>query len=277
MELTQATRMHRSRSNAILIPMGVAADRERLCRLAPRWALTSLAEAENWVRERGVVEVTACCSLPSLHVAVHEPPYKPGSRGFGLYPATTWWWSSELATHKGLRALKIHRGKTVLATDDVARLADTPARASLAEADAGKLGDLEQRIVQHLITTGPGEVGDLRAELDVSARAFRGARERLERVGAILARPVELEPHGHSSLLSRWDQVFLAESPGGLAELVVAFVRAAVIAPEAELARWLSWPLPQGTVERLVEDGRLRRTGAALVTTADYAGSDLSV
>lgn len=232
--------------------------RARLCRLDPEWALSSLEDAEAWVRERGVVELTRCCSLPSLHVAVHEPPYKPGSRGFGLYPATTWWWAGELATREGLHALKLHRGKTVLVTTQVAQLADESARAALTEAESGRLGVLEQRLVQHLASAGPGEVGDLRTELDTESRSFRVARERLERVGAIVSAAVRLEPHGHSSLLSRWDQVFPAETSGGLEGLLVAFVRAAVVAPERELSRWLSWPLPPGTIGHLVENGRLR-------------------
>src|SRR5262249_1899556 len=147
--------------------------RNRLCRLEPRLALSTIDEAEAWVRERGVVELTSCCSLPSLHVAVHEPPYKAGSRGFGLYPPTTWWWGGELATREGLHALKIHRGKTVLVTTAVAELADAPARAALSDADSGALGELEQRLVQHLARAGPGEVSDLRAELDALAGAFR--------------------------------------------------------------------------------------------------------
>ena len=244
--------------------MEATRDRERLCRLEPQWALTSIGEAESWVHERGVVEVTSCCSLPSLHVAVHEPPYKPGSRGFGLYPATTWWWSFELATRAGLHGLKIHRGKTVLVTSEVARLADRVARSALADAEAGQLGAFEQRLVLHLASAGPGEIGDLRAELEVAARPFRAARERLERVAAIVSRPVELEPHGHSSLLSRWDQAFPAASGGELDELVVAFVRAAVAAPEREIERWLSWPLPRGTLDRLVEEGRLGRAEGSL-------------
>jgi hypothetical protein len=244
-------------------------DRNRLCRLDPQWALTSLEEAEAWVHERGVVETTRCCSLPSLHVAVHEPPYKPGSRGFGLYPATTWRWGGELATRDGLYALKIHRGKTVLVTTAVAQLADGPARAALADAEAGRLGELEQRLVQHLAAAGPSEVGDLRAELDAASRPFHAARARLERVVAIVSRPVLLEPHGHTSLLSRWDQVFRSKSPGGLAELLVAFVRAAVVAPERELERWFSWPLPAGTVASLVGDGRLQRTGDAMLKATE--------
>ena len=240
-----------------------------LCRLQPEWALRSIEEAEAWVRERGVVQVTRCCSLPSLHVAVHEPPYKPGSRGFGLFPAMSWWWSGELATRAGLHALKIHRGKTVLVTTAVAQLADEPARAALADAETGAMGELEQRLVQHLTAAGPGEVGDLRAELGADSRPFRTARERLERAGAIVSVPAPLEPHGHSSLLSRWDQVFPVETSGGLDGLLVAFVRAAVVAPEREVARWLSWSLPAGAVDRLVQTGRLLRVDATMVAASE--------
>ena len=46
-----------------------------------------------------------------------------------------------------------------------------------------------------------------------------------------------------------------------LGGLVVAGVRAAVVAPEPELARWFSWPWRWDgeLVERLVDDGRLER------------------
>src|SRR5262249_27482731 len=144
--------------------MDVIGLRSRLCRLEPRFALSTVDEADAWVRERGVVELTGCCSLPSLHIAVHEPPFKPGSRGFGLYPRTSWWWGAELAGRDGLFALKIHRGKTVLVSTAVARLADAPARAALADAESGALGEREGRLVRHLAVAGPGEVSDLRTE-----------------------------------------------------------------------------------------------------------------
>src|SRR5439155_5221365 len=81
----------------------------------------------------GHVTGVQTCALPIS-------PYKPGSRGFGLYPRTTWWWGGELARRDGLYALKIHRGKTVLVTTAVAELADGPARAALMDAEAGKIG-----------------------------------------------------------------------------------------------------------------------------------------
>src|SRR5258708_37592494 len=97
--------------------------RARACRLDPEDALASLDDAAAWIHERGAVTITRCCSLPALHVAIHEEPYRAGSRGFGLYPATKWWWAGELAARPGLCLLKIHRGKALIADQSVARLA----------------------------------------------------------------------------------------------------------------------------------------------------------
>ena len=54
-------------------------------------------------------------------------------------------------------------------------------------------------------------------------------------------------------------------APGGIEELVVAGVSAAVAAPEREVGRWFSWPLPAGTLDRLVEAGRLVRDEGVVV------------
>jgi hypothetical protein len=59
-----------------------------------------------------------------------------------------------------------------------------------------------------------------------------------------------------------------------LDDLLVAGVRAAVLAPEDEVARWFSWPVPEGTVERLVAEGRIVRYSSispALVGTKPHA------
>jgi hypothetical protein len=42
-----------------------------------------------------------------------------------------------------------------------------------------------------------------------------------------------------------------------LERLVVAAVRAAVVAPEREIARWFSWPAPADLTARLVQRGAL--------------------
>jgi hypothetical protein len=69
-----------------------------------------------------------------------------------------------------------------------------------------------------------------------------------------------------ASVLARWDQAYPGGATGtgprrALNDLVVAGVRAAVVAPEAEPRRWFSWPWYwTGTlIDDLVRAGRLRR------------------
>ena len=77
--------------------------------------------------------------------------------------------------------------------------------------------------------------------------------------------------HRHDSELSRWDQAYQgppaadpADPAGALADLVVVAVRAAVLAPEAELRRWFtwSWYWADALIDDLVRAGRLRRLDA---------------
>lgn len=211
------------------------------CRLTPDRALETIDEAAAWVAERGLVEITPCCSLPSLHTACHEEPYTPGGRGFGAYPRTKYPWGFELGSRPGLHALQIHRGKRVLVTTRVAALLDPLAREAVARAE----GD-DRALLDHLAAAGPSTTEEVSEELGFDARP---PRRRLERLGAIVTRSIVVETagggHRHTAELRRWDQVFpdAPTEPGGHEELVVAAVRAAVVAPEAELRRWFSWPL----------------------------------
>jgi hypothetical protein len=211
------------------------------CRLTPDRALETIDEAAAWIEDRGLVEITPCCSLPSLHTACHEEPYTPGGRGFGAYPRTKYPWGFELPGRPGIHALQIHRGKRLLVTSHVAALVDALARRALAEAE----GD-ERRVLDHLQAAGPSTTEELSEELGLDARPLR---RRLERVGALVARGITVPTagggHRHTAELGRWDHVF-PDPPavsGGLDELVVAGVRAAVLVPEQEVRRWFSWPL----------------------------------
>ncbi|HEU0195261.1 MAG TPA: hypothetical protein VFQ71_13735 [Gaiellales bacterium] len=240
--------------------MGLLAARERELRLTPDRALTDLAEAAAWIGERGMATTTDDCSLPSLFAACHEPPYQPGGRGFASWPATKHGWPLELsAAGTGIHSLAIHRGKRLLVSSAVAQLVDPLARAALAEA-AG------QPLLRHLESAGPSLVDDLQVELGLDAAALRRTRRPLERVGALVSRSVTVATagggHRHTSELMRWDQAFPAPAAGtgGLAELLVAGVRAAVLAPPDELRRWFSWPVPAGLVDQLVERGLLARS-----------------
>jgi hypothetical protein len=124
-------------------------------------------------------------------------------------------------------------------------------------------------LLRHLAEAGPSELEDLQVELGLAPRELKRLRAPLERCGAIVSRSVVYEePHRHTSLLSRWDQLFPEEARGGgLEELVVRAVRAAVLAPEREVRRWFAW-WEDGLVERLVEDEQLTRPGPGWLTAS---------
>jgi hypothetical protein len=248
-------------------------------RLTPDRALATLDDAEAFLHNRGLLTRTADSALPSLYDALHEDPYKPGARGFGEWPATKWPWFGELADRDGVYALKIHRGKHVLLTDEVARLADPILRSELerlrtAEPDCGLLLD-------HLEAAGPSELEDLQVELGLGPKDLKDIRYPLERCGAVVSRSLAVSAsrtggHPHTSELARWDQVFReASQHGGLEELVVAGVRAAVVAPERELSRWFSWSWlwRKELVDELVRDGRLWRPEPGWVSGAETASA----
>jgi hypothetical protein len=215
--------------------------REYECRLTPDRALDTIDEAAAWIENRGLVEITPCCSLPSLHTACHEEPYKAGGRGFAAYPRTKYPWGFELGSRAGIHAIQIHRGKRLLVATRVAALVDPLAREALATAEGE-----ERLLLEHLAAAGPSTPEEIKEELGLDARPLR---RRLERVAALVSRSIVVETpgggHRHSAELHRWDQVF-PEAPdrrAGLEELVIAAVRAAVLVPEKELRRWFSWPL----------------------------------
>jgi hypothetical protein len=210
------------------------------CRLTPDRALQTLDEAETFLLDRGLLTRSADSALPSLFEACHEEPYAPDSPGFGQWPRTKYPWFGGLGA-RGYPILAIHRGKNLLITPEVARLIDPVARAELARTEAADLG--WARLLRHLSEAGPSELEDLQLELSLKPKELKALRSPLERCGAVVARStVYEEPHRHTSVLSRWDQVFPEPAEGGgLRELTVAAVRAAVVAPEREIARWFSW------------------------------------
>jgi hypothetical protein len=228
------------------------------CRLTPDRALDSLDDAESFLLDRGLLTRTADCALPSLFGACHEEPYAPGKPGFGQWPRTKYPWFGELGA-RGYAILAIHRGKSLLIAPETACLLDPLCRAELAKRE-------DDPLLRHLAEAGPSELGDLQLELGLAPKELRRLRAPLERCGAVVARSVVYEePHRHTSELARWDQCFPEPAEGGgLAELVVAALRAAVAAPERELRRWFPW-WQDGLVERLVGEGRLARPAGGWV------------
>jgi hypothetical protein len=239
------------------------------CRLTPDRALETLDEAERFLRDRGLLTRSADSALPSLFEACHEEPYARDSPGFGQWPATKFPWFGELGA-RGYLTLAVHRGKSLLVTDEVAEIIDPICRAELARMEADDEG--WGRLLRHLADAGPSELEDLQTELALTPKELKSLRSPLERCGAVVARSIVYEePHRHTSLLSRWDQVRAEPSSvddprQALGDLVCAGVRAAVVAPEREPARWFSWrwywddDLP----DELVADGRLIRVDSHL-------------
>ena len=245
-------------------PAELHALRASACRLDPARALRSVDDAADFLADRGMLTRTADCALPSLFEACHQPPYRAGRGGFADWPETAYPWFWELAQRDGVYELAIHGGKKLLVTEAVARLADPLCRAELARADAGT-GD-PARLLRHLATAGPSAVADLKVELEWDAARLRRARQPLERTGAVVSHGVTLpgveSGHVHSSVLARWDEIMPRASPAGsLADLVVAGVRAAVLAPEAEVGSWFSFRerADAALVDGLVAGGRLTR------------------
>jgi hypothetical protein len=243
------------------------------CRLRPDRALETLDEAEAFLRDRGLLTRTSDSALPSLFEACHEAPYARESAGFGQWPATKFPWFGLLGA-RGYLILAIHRGKSLVVTDEVAALLDPICRAELVRMETAD--ESWARLLRHLRDTGPSELEDLQTELALTPKELKSLRSPLERCGAIVARSIVYEePHRHTSSLARWDQVHpepsgAAEPREALGDLLCAGVRAAVVAPERELARWFSWRWywEDDLVDRLVGTGRLVRTDGHVASAA---------
>jgi len=223
------------------------------CRLTPGRALRTLDEAEAFLRDRGLLTRTADSALPSLYEACHEDPYAPGRGGFGEWPATKWPWFGALGDRAGVHRLKVHhRGKNLLVTEQTAALLDPICRS---EVERMRRDSPEwARVIDHLAAAGPSEPEDLKVELDLKPKELKAILFPLELCGALVRR---------NGMLERWDQAF-PEPPrgrGGPEELLVAAVRAAVVAPEREVVHWFAWRwlFSPELVEGLVADGRLER------------------
>jgi hypothetical protein len=153
---------------------------------------------------------------------------------------------------------KLHRGKSLYLSEETTRLFDPLVRAAIASA----AGD-ERMLLDFLGARGPSMASDAELELGWDRRRVKRAKERLERLGAVISEGLVFEDITTWAFapLRRWDQVFTRPAPaaGAHARLLLAGMRAAVVAPEADLRGWFSFPAPKGLVEKLVSSGRLTR------------------
>jgi hypothetical protein len=242
--------------------------RELQCRLSPEHALGSLDQAGAFLQDRGMLTRMPDCGLPSLFGACHEEPANRTGRGFDLWPKSKWIWSFQLTLDPRALLTKLHRGKSLYLSTDVAQMFNPLVRRSIDSA----VGD-EARLLEHLGKHGPSMNEDAELELGWDGKRLKRARGGLERVGAVVSDGLVFESASswHFAPMRRWDQV--VEQPSATTQdpygdVIVAGVRAAVVAPEREISTWFSWPVPQGLVEQLVETGRLTRPGSGLVAVA---------
>ena len=261
------------------------ARRAHECRLTRDRALGTIEDAEQFLQDRRVLTQTQDSSLPSLFAATHEAPYALGKAGFGSWPKTKWPWGGELASRLHIQPVKVHKGKLLLFSAEGAAVIDPLCRDAIARAEDGQLGDDAASILRHLKSAGPSSADEVKGELGLETKAFRSAREKLEREGALVSRSVEggspgsggaaaartdvPQPHRHGSTLARWDQSFTqrrkAPLERALDELVLLGIRAAVVVQEDEPLGWFTWPVPRDTVRRLLAAGRLVRPAAGWV------------
>ena len=261
------------------------ARRAHQCRLTKDRALITLDDAEEFLQDRRVLTQTQDSSLPSLFAATHEAPYALGKAGFGSWPRTKWPWGGELASRPHIQPVKVHKGKLLLLSAEGAAVIDPLCRDAVARAEDGELGADAAAILRHLKSAGPSSADDVRNELALETKAFRSAREKLEREGALVARSFEggsptpgeaqgrrtevPQVHRHGSTLARWDQSFTqrrkAPLERALDELVLLGIRAAVVVQEDEPLGWFTWPVRSDTVRRLLAAGKLVRPAAGWV------------
>lgn len=165
----------------------------------------------------------------------------------------------QLVRHPEVVAAKIHRGKTLFLSPAAAALADPVCRAEIERMEAAD--ESWAAVLRHLGNTGPSLLEDLQRELDLKPKELRAIRSPLERCGAVVGRTLKTEDDDWVTELSRWDHVVPGSQNGGLDELVVAGVRAAVVCPERDPRRWFSWTWlwRDGLIDRLVDEQRLTR------------------
>jgi DNA-binding Lrp family transcriptional regulator len=218
-----------------------------------------------------VLTLTQDCSLPSLFAATHEEAFDDTKTGFASWPKTKWSWGGEIAQRDNVYETKLHRGKTLFLSPEGARAVDPLCRAALEEAESA--ADDRARLVRHLKSAGPTSVEDLKSELGLDATALRKLREGLEKSGALVSRGISVEDskggHRHSSVLSRWDQVWRkpwkATEDVALDEIIVLGVASAVVTHEDEVRTWYTWPVERHMIGSLIAAGRLTRPAAGYI------------
>ena len=113
---------------------------------------------------------------------------------------------------------------------------------------------------------------DVQLELGWERKRLKSVRDRLERVGAVVSDGLVFDETGdwHFAPMQRWDAVVKkrASSDDALGDIVVAGIRAAVIAPQPDVRSWFIWPVLTSKIDQLVDAGRLERPAPGMLSVA---------
>src|SRR5439155_26344338 len=117
-------------------------------------------------------------------------------------PKTKWIWSFQLTLDGRAVLTKLHRGKSLYLSASTARLFDPLVRQAI---DAAT-GD-DARLLDHLARNGPSMAEDVEVELGWDRKRVKSARNRLERVGAVVSDGLVFNEAGdwHFAPMRRWD------------------------------------------------------------------------
>jgi hypothetical protein len=218
-------------------------------RLTPDRALVDLEDAAGFVAEMGVVLQAPDPLLPSLFAAAQGAPARPGTGGFGDWPAHAWWWAGALGERPDILSCKVLLGKRTLvhrscwpALDAAVRDREAiePAEAALVDA-LRRLGEVSAEALRDAVGLG-GPAGKARFQRTLLA---------LERRGRVIGRAALVDGHHHVSLVCLWEQRFPERLDETLPRTVDAFLARVLAAagpfpeggpPERDVVRWFGWP-----------------------------------
>ena len=258
-------------------------------RLKQDLRLRTNENAIKFIHEEGLVSFLGGNELPSFISAVLGRPWKPSKKGF-----TGWmdWWSvkisgkpiahvsRELAGRDDILATRLFRRTKTFISNKIWPALDPIVRhhrRRLVE-DREILSDLERQLLKTIEQEGSIRTDHLRKMLNLQVKEnnsrFHRALANLENHALIVGlEDPHPEKHLHANIWQTWETK--TRKLGGteltyqdaLAQLLESTIRACVLAPENQVAKWFPWGKEMNAAkEALLDQHRLLKEGSFLVS-----------
>ncbi len=184
------------------------------CRLTPDRALETLEDAEGFLQDRGLLTRTADSRAAEPVRRVPRGAVRARQAGVRAVAA------DEVPVVRAARRARLSRPRDPSRQEPARHrrdgTADRPDRPRRARAAWRRKTPRGARLLRHLADAGPSELEDLQLELELKPKELKLLRSPLERCAAIVSRSIVYEePHRHTSVLSRWDQLYPEPAEGG--------------------------------------------------------------